>query len=176
MPGAGVGGGERLRHARIWQEVAAFRHDDVRRIAAGAPCPQGARVEAEQLFTLPAHRAFATADPRVGHDLVADLDPGRLRPKGHNLARDLVPHRERQVHAAGFERNLPVAAEIEVSVPDVHIAVAYTRRLDAQQHLLALGLGVGIVPRLQRLSPFDDLHRSHAEPSWLLQLARALAR
>src|SRR6266851_1209714 len=46
-------------------------------------------------------------------------------------------------------------------VPDMHVAVADPRRLDAQQHLLALGLGVGVVARFERLAPFDDLHRTH---------------
>jgi hypothetical protein len=46
-------------------------------------------------------------------------------------------------------------------VPDVHVAVANAGRLDAQQHLLTLGLGIRVFPRFQRLSPFDDLHRTH---------------
>src|SRR5216683_4430144 len=59
-------------------------------------------------------------------------------------------------------RSLLPAAEIEMSVPDVHVTVADPRRLDAQQYLLALRLGIGILPRLERLAPFDDLHRTHA--------------
>jgi len=31
----------------------------------------------------------------------------------------------------------------------------------AQQYLLTLGLGIRVFPRFQRLSPFDDLHRTH---------------
>ncbi len=162
-PGAGIGGGERLRHPRMRQQVAAVRHDHMRAVAAGAPRPQGARVQAEQLLALLAYRAFAAADPRVGDDLVADGDPGRIGAEGRDLAGDLVSHRERQLDAARFERDLPAVAEVEVPVPDVHIAVAHARRLDPQQHLLASGLGVGIVARLERPSPFDDLHRPHAE-------------
>ena len=60
------------------------------------------------------------------------------------------------------ERDLLAVAEIEMPVPDVHVAVADARRLDAQQHLLALGLGIGVVARFERLAPFDDLHRTHA--------------
>src|SRR5690348_10766142 len=34
-------------------------------------------------------------------------------------------------------------------------------RLNAQQHLFIFGLGIWVLPRFQRLSPFDDLHRKH---------------
>src|SRR5260221_4502855 len=79
--GAGIGRGEPLRHALMRQEVAAVRHDDVRGIAAGATRAQGAGVETKQLLALLAYRAFAAADPRIGHDLVADLDPRGARPE-----------------------------------------------------------------------------------------------
>src|SRR6202040_3140951 len=55
--------------------------DNVRTIAAGPSGAEGAGVEAEQLLSLLAHRAFPAADPRVGHDLVADLDAGSSRPQ-----------------------------------------------------------------------------------------------
>src|SRR5947209_665698 len=74
-----------------------------------------------------------------------------------------MAHRERQMDAARFERDLLAVTEIEMPVPDVHVAVADTSRLDPQQHLLALRLRVRIVPRLQRLAPFDDLHRAHGQ-------------
>jgi hypothetical protein len=41
------------------------------------------------------------------------------------------------------------------------VAMAYPGRLNAQQHLFGLGLGIWVLPRFQRLSPFDDLHRTH---------------
>jgi hypothetical protein len=41
------------------------------------------------------------------------------------------------------------------------VAVADPGRLDAQQHFLSLRFGIWILPRFQRLSPFDDLHRAH---------------
>src|ERR1700751_5563760 len=34
-------------------------------------------------------------------------------------------------------------------------------RLNAQQPLFTFGLGIWVLPRFQRLSPFDDLHRKH---------------
>ena len=82
------------------QQVAAVRHDDVRGIAAGAPRAKGARVEAKEFLALTAHRTFAATDPRVSHDLVADLDTGGLRSECGYLTGDLVPHRKRQAHAA----------------------------------------------------------------------------
>src|SRR6516165_7011257 len=67
------------------------------------------------------------------------------------------------MHPARFERDLPIAAQIEIAVPDMDVAVAHPCRLDTQQHLLAFGFGVGILPRFQGLSPFDDLHRTHTD-------------
>ena len=84
-----------------------------------------------------------------------------MRPECGHLARDLVSHRKRQAHAARFERDLLPTAQIEIPIPDVDVAVAHTRGFDAQQHLVALGFGIRVLPRFQRLSPFDDLHRTH---------------
>src|SRR6201981_3211929 len=46
-------------------------------------------------------------------------------------------------------------------------------RLNAQQHLFIFGLGIWVLPRFQRLSPFDDLHRKHDR---ILRLAALLPR
>ena len=46
---------------------------------------------------------------------------------------------------------------------EVHVAVADARCLDAQQHLFALGLGVRLLTHFERHSPFNDLHRTHAD-------------
>jgi len=138
------------------------RHDDVRAIATGPARAEGAWVEAEEFISLPTDRAFSAPDPRIGHHLVTDLDARSLRLQRRYLARDLVPHREWQADATRFERNVLTSAQIEVSIPDVHVAVADAGRLDAQQHLLGLRFGIGVFPRFQRLPPFDDLHCTHA--------------
>jgi len=144
------------------QQITTVRHDHVGAIAAGPSRAKGARIEAEQLLTSPTHRAFAATDPRVGDHLIADVDPRGLRTECGHFARDLVPHRERQMHAARFERDLLPPAQIEEAVPDMDVAMANPCRLDAQQHLLAFGLGIWIFPHFQRFAPFDDLHRTHA--------------
>src|SRR5438309_413651 len=41
------------------------------------------------------------------------------------------------------------------------VAMANPGRLNAQQHLFTFGLRIWVLPRFQRLSPFDDLHRPH---------------
>src|SRR5438105_13663785 len=41
------------------------------------------------------------------------------------------------------------------------VAMANPCRLNAQQHLFTFRLGIWVLPRFQRLSPFDDLHRTH---------------
>src|SRR5215469_13647549 len=117
------------------KKVAAVRHDDVCAVAAGPSGAEGARVEAEQFLALPAHRTFPAADPRVCHDLISNLDAGGSRPERCHLASDFVSHCEREVHAARFQRDLPLAAQIEVAIPDMDVAMAYPGRLNAQQHL-----------------------------------------
>src|SRR5262249_8220612 len=110
-------------------------------------------------------RTFDAADPRVGDDLVANLDAGRVRSERRDLARDLVPHGEGQVHATRLQRDLLSVPQIEMSVPDMYVAVADSGRLDPQQHLLPLRLGVRVIPCFERLAPFNDLHRAHAQSS-----------
>src|SRR6202007_2437130 len=108
--GAGVGRSERLRHTLMRQEIAGIGYDHMRGIAAGASGAERARGITEQLLALPAHRAFAAADPRIGHDLVADRDTGGLRSECCHLAGDFVPHRERQMHTTGLERDVLAVA------------------------------------------------------------------
>jgi hypothetical protein len=58
--------------------------------------------------------------------------------------------------------NLAISGGIRhscISVPDMDVAMANPGRLNAQQHLF--GLRIWVLPRFQRLSPFDDLHRAH---------------
>src|ERR1044071_6235244 len=104
----------------------------MRRVAAVNTRAERARRQAQQLVALPADRAFAAAYPWIGDDLVADIDPGRLGSERDDLAGDLVPHRERQGDAARFQRNPPAVAEIEMPVPDMHVAIAYPGGLHPQ--------------------------------------------
>src|SRR6516164_5202474 len=92
---AGVSRGEPLRYALVRQQVAAARHDHMGGIAAGAPRAERARAQAEQFLALPTHRAFAAANPWVGHHLVANFYTRGVRAECRHLTRDLVPHRER---------------------------------------------------------------------------------
>jgi hypothetical protein len=50
-------------------------------------------------------------------------------------------------------------------VPDVYVAMADPGRLNPQQHLLALRIGVRVIPCFERLAPFNDLHCTHARSS-----------
>src|SRR6516162_455583 len=161
--GTGIGRGKVLHDALMRKKVAAVRHNDVCAIAAGPPSAEGAGGEAEEFLAPPAHRAFPAADPWVGYHFVAGLDTRGMRPECCDLASDFVSHREQQMHATRFKRDPPLIAQVEVSVPDMDVAVADPGSLDAQQHLLALGLRIWVFPHFQRLSPFDDLHCSHKE-------------
>src|SRR3954449_9545731 len=79
------------------------------------------------------------------------------------------------MHAARCERDLFAVAEIEMPVPDMHIAVAHPGRLDPQDHFGPLRLRIGVVARLQLLAPLDDLHRTHILPSWIISPETAAA-
>jgi hypothetical protein len=147
-----------------------MRHHDMAAIAAGGPGAERARGQTEQLVTPLADRARAAADPRVDGVALADLDTLRSRPRRHHLAGNLVAHGEGQLHAALLQGHLVAPAEIEVAVPDVHVAVTDPGGFDAHEDLLAGGLRRRVLTQLQRLAPLDDLHGAH----WLLLVLRAV--
>ena len=66
---------------------------------------------------------------------VADLDALRLRPDRHHLADVLVAERHRQLHAAVVQAQALAAAEIEIAVGQMQIAVADAGRQHLQQDL-----------------------------------------
>src|SRR6185295_5685819 len=146
-----------------------MRHDDMGAVAAGGPGAERARCQTEQLVAPLADRARAAADPRVDGVALADLDTLRIRPQRHHLAGNLVAHGEGQLHAALLDGDLVSPAEIEVAVPDVHVAVTDTGGFDAHEHLLADGLWRRVVTGLQRLPPLDDLHGAHRLFSFVLR-------
>ena len=55
----------------------------------------------------------------------------------------------------------PGAAEIEIAVADMHIAMADTAVLELDEHLRALRPRRVPLPLLKRLAPFDDVVAQH---------------
>jgi hypothetical protein len=147
------------------EQVARMRNHQVIAVAAGAEHADAAGLEAELLVAAPAHPALAAAHPRIDQPPVADLDALRRRTDRHHLADVLVPERHRQLHAALDDAEPLAAAEIEVAVGKVQIAVADAGRQHLQQHLAAGRLGRRPLGKLQRLAALADLKASHGA-SW----------
>ena len=95
------------------------------------------------------------------HALVADLRARGLGPDRHHFPDDLVAERVRQLEPKLFQLELVAAAEIEIALLQVQVAVAHPTGLHPHQDLGALRLGGGTLARLERLAPFHDLHAVH---------------
>src|SRR5437867_768100 len=109
-----------------------MRHDDVIRIAAVAIDAERARLRAQMLVAGNANRALAAADPRKHQAHLAGPDTLGVRPGGDHFADGLVAHGQREGNAAVLERHALAVTEIVAALPDVQVAVADARRLDAQ--------------------------------------------
>src|ERR1700676_108346 len=101
-----------------------MRDQDVCRVAAGdargtskLPGPR-----AEIFLAAKAGRAILAANPRKCSTALPEPDPFCIRSQRDNLALDFVPHRVRQSET---ERQFASIAEIEISIMNVHVAVAH---------------------------------------------------
>ena len=74
------------------------------------------------LFVAQAGGAFAATDPGKRRAAVADLHAFRVGSHGHDFAFDLVAHRVG--HFEIGQRHFVAAAEVEIAIVDMHIAVA----------------------------------------------------
>src|SRR5437588_9221269 len=152
--------------ARSRWKVWLRRQDRATRCHVVGITAVGARAEAahrlaEQFLAALAELACTATDPGIHQPLVAHPGALRLRPHRHHLADDLMAEGVRQRQAELGQLELAAVTEVEITIMDVQIAVANPARLDLDQHLRAFGLGVGILARLERLAPFDNLHSMH---------------
>jgi hypothetical protein len=116
------------------------------------------------LFVAPADVAGPASDPRKDYRTRPGLHTSHVRPDCHDLARDLVAQREREV-AASANVEPAIVAEVVVALPDVEIAVTYAAAKRSKDDLRAGRARVVGIDRLQRLSVLAELIAPHVARS-----------
>ena len=138
-----------------------MRHQKKIAVAAVAEHADAARLEAQLLVAAEADAAFAASHPGIHQPPVADRHAARLRADRHDLADVLMAERDRQLHSALDDAQALAAAEIEVAVGQMQIAVADAGGEHLEQHLGAGRLGRGMLRHLKRCTALADLKASH---------------
>src|SRR5215469_3539248 len=103
--------------------------------------------------------AVAAADPWKGGVAGADAHAFRVRPDGDDFAFDLMAHcvGQLQVH----ERQPVAAAEIEIAVVNMYVAVADAGVMDLEEHLRTAGRGRGRFDLFKGCTECDNRLRQH---------------
>src|SRR6266850_4696359 len=157
--------------ARVHQ-VLRMRNQQMVGIAAGALDADPAWRHAVIVHALQAARALAAADPRAHQAVLADLRILRVRPGRYPGAVGLMAQRHRRMHPAIAHVETLSAAEVEIALADVHVAVAHAAILQLQQHLGPGRLGRRLFRFLQRLAPFDYVVTEHVSSVLNVQICR----
>ena len=134
--GAGVRRSQRLGQRRVLEQTARMRQQHVVCETPGAPDAHRPAYRAEVLVAGLAPRAGPAPEPWIDHAPVALRDAGRRGTDRNHLAGDLMAQRVRQV-AALLEIETLAVAQVERSLPEMHVAVANAARADPQENLLA---------------------------------------
>ena len=97
---------------------------------------------ARQRLSSPRWQTAQTPQPIQGSASMfcADLDALGVRPDRHHFADVFVAERDRQLHAAVLQAHALAAAEVEIAVGEMQVAVADAGRQHLEQHLRALRL------------------------------------
>jgi hypothetical protein len=148
-----------------------MRNQQVIGVATSALDADPARRHAVIVHAFQAAHALAAADPRTHQPILADRRILRIRPGRDHCAVGFVAQRHWRMHPAIAHVETLAAAEIEIALADMHVAMADTAILQLQQHLGACRFGRGLLRSLQRLAPFDHVVTQHAS-SPLFRLER----
>ena len=155
------------------EQVARMRHHQEVGIAAIRKHAEAAHGAAKIFIAPLARLAGPAADPWMGKPPVAHLDAFRVGTEGDHLADVLVAERHRQLHAAVGEAHLLAAAEIEIPVRQMQIAVTDAGRQNFQQNFAAGRFRRGLFVELQRLATNADLEHAHWTLSRIFSFAGA---
>src|SRR5437868_13290979 len=131
------------------------------RIAARDPrrAAELPRAIAQILFSACAGGTVAAADPRKNGVARANDDVTCRRTCGHDFAFDFMAQSVRQRQMG--ERQAVAAAEFEIAVMNVHVAVADAGVMNLQQNLRALREGCGRLDLLKWSTECNDRLRQH---------------
>ena len=161
QPRAGQrGGGMHIQRANV-DQVAGVGHQHVLAEAAigfGAQAALGFAIGVAQVL---AGLADAAAYPGVDQHLATR--PGGVHVGAHlgHAARDFMAQGHGNLGAILRGGQAFVAAQVEIAVAQMDVAVAQPGRLHLDQHLLALGHRLRHLARLQGLAPIHNLIALH---------------
>ena len=110
-----------------------------------------------------AARAAAATRPRVNQTLHSLRHTAGFRSRGDHRAIGLMAQSRGQFYTALAHEQTLAASQIEVTVPYMHVAVAYTAVLELEQHLAVLRFRHLPFRLLEGLAPFDDIVAQHIE-------------
>src|SRR5919106_5908284 len=113
------------------------------------------------VHSIAAGGADSTARPRVYDSIGSDWHVAGIEPCINDPTERLMTERDRRIHAALAHVKTLAAAQIEIAVPDVDVAVTYPAILEPEQDLCALRLRRLALYFLQRLAPFNDVIAQH---------------
>lgn len=146
---------------RNWPATASIANgrcgSDVIGVAAVREHAKALHRAAQILFAAPARAAAAAADPRMRKHARSHLDAFGFRPDRYDLADILMPERKRQLHATFGQTQAFAAAEIEIAICQMQIAMADARREHLEQYLRALWLRGQLFVASQRLAAHAKL-------------------
>ena len=133
--------------------------------------PERTGLGAQVLLPLLAGPTAATADPRIDHTSLADLDTAGVGTARHHRAANLMTQRQRQLAAPGQIEPLAVA-HVEEAVPQVQIAVTDTTGLDLDEHLRPDRIRAGSLGPFERLAVARELITDHRPLTCLQPVAQ----
>jgi hypothetical protein len=82
---------------------------------------QAAALQAHIVLLRQAGAAYAAAHPGEDDADIADLHAGGIRAEPDDAADDLMPHGQRQHHAAVLQVHLLAAAQVVIAFPDMQV-------------------------------------------------------
>src|SRR5574341_413806 len=93
-----------------------------------------ARRHAVIVQSFAAAHALAATDPRENHTIFADRHGTGIRPGGDDDSVRFMPQRHRRPHAALAHTQTFAAAEIEIAIANMHVAVAHAAVFELDEH------------------------------------------
>src|SRR5215471_5710933 len=138
-----------------------MRNDKMIGVTAAALDADHSRGHTKVIQSFAAARARAATRPRIHETVFSDGRIGGVRSGCDDRSVRLVAERRGQAHSALGHQQTLAAAQLEVTLPDVHVAVTHSAVFEPQQYLRTLWLGNLALRFLKRFAPFDDVVAQH---------------
>src|SRR5215467_7151741 len=138
-----------------------MRNDKMIGVTAAALDADHSRDHTKVIQSFAAARTRAATRPRIHETVFSDGRIGGVRSGCDDRSVRLVAERRGQAHAAPGHQQTLAAAQLEVALPDMHVAVTHPAVFEPQQYLRTLWLGYFALQLLKRFAPFGDVVAQH---------------